>query len=245
MRHEEKKKAIRLRKEGKTYSEILAEISVAKSTLSEWLKSVQLAKSQKQRITKKRKDAALRGAQARRTVRMAEVESFRDDGFVDVGKISNRELWLLGIALYWAEGSKQNNRSPSAGVMFANSDARMIQIFLKWLEYMKIPMSEIIFELYVHETRKSDVLAFRRWWAHELGVSLGRLSRVYFKKGNPKTNRKNVADLYHGLIRIKVNSSTVLNRKIGGWVHGIVASLGSGVIGNTSAFGAEDSRIVP
>ena len=104
MRLAEKQKAIKLRKSGKTYSEILAEVPVAKSTLSEWLKSVQLAKPQKQRITKKRRMAALRGAQSRRQTRVSEVKALERDGLVEVGAISARELWLIGVALYWAEG---------------------------------------------------------------------------------------------------------------------------------------------
>lgn len=223
MKFVEKEKAIKLRKEGKTYSEILSEIPVAKSTLSEWFKSVQLAKSQEQRITKKRRDAALRGAEAQHQTRLSEVKSLERDGCIEIGKISDRELWLIGVALYWAEGSKQYEHSPSTGVVFNNSDSRMIRFFLRWLKQMKVPQIAIGFELYVHETRKPDVPAFRRWWAKELGISVSRFDRVYFKKGNPKTKRRNVADLYHGLIRIKVNSSTTLNRKIGGWVHGIVA----------------------
>lgn len=245
MKSVEKEKAIRLRKEGRTYSEILTEIPIAKSTLSEWLKSVQLAKSQKQRITKKRIESALRGAQARHQSRIAEIEELEQKGRIEIDRLSSRELWLIGIALYWAEGSKQYDHSPSTGIMFANSDERMLRVFLKWLEQMDIPPSAIFFELYVHESRKSEAKSFGRWWARELRQPLSKLDRVYLKKGNPKTNRKNIADLYHGLIRIKVNSSTVLNRKINGWVHGIVASLGSGVTGNTPAFGAGDSRIVP
>ena len=245
MKSEQKERAIILRKSGRTYSEILSEIPVAKSTLSEWLKSVNLAKSQKQRITQKRVAARLRAAQSRRTTRISETRSFEQKGITDIENLTERELWLIGIALYWAEGSKQYEHSPSTGIMFANSDVRMIRVFLRWLEQMKVPQSEIYLELYVHETRKTDAPAFVRWWARELMIPSGTLERVYFKKGNPKTNRKNVADLYHGLIRIKVNSSTVLNRKINGWVYGIVASLGSGVTGNTPAFGAGDSRIVP
>jgi len=43
----EKEKAIKLRKRGFSYSEILREIPVAKSTLSLWLRSVGLAKKQR------------------------------------------------------------------------------------------------------------------------------------------------------------------------------------------------------
>lgn len=245
MKFAEKEKAIKLRKEGKTYSEILAEIPVAKSTLSEWLKSVQLAKPQKQRLTKKRKESALRGAQARHDTRISEVKALEYSGLAEIGKISDRELWFIGIALYWAEGSKQYDHSPSTAVTFNNSDSRMVAVFLRWLEQIEVPASSIGFELYVHENRKSEVPEFKRWWVKELGISSSKLDRVYFKKGNPKTKRRNIGDSYHGLIRIRVKSSTALNRRISGWVHGIVASLGSGVTGNTPAFGAGDSRIVP
>lgn len=50
-----KQKAIRLRKRGHTYSEILRVIPIAKSTLSEWLKEVGLSIPQQQKITEKRK----------------------------------------------------------------------------------------------------------------------------------------------------------------------------------------------
>lgn len=245
MKSIEKETAIRLRREGKTYSEILSEVPVAKSTLSEWLKSVQLAKPQQQRITKKRKESALRGARIRRQTMISEIEVLKNSGRREIGDVSSRELWLIGIALYWAEGSKQYAHTPSTGIMFSNSDVQMAHVFLKWLEQLGVPQAKVYFELYIHETRKAESIKFKKWWIHELDVSPGQLNRIYFKKGNPKTNRKNIVDRYHGLIRIKVNSSTNLNRRINGWVHGIVASLGDGVIGNTPAFGAGDSRIVP
>lgn len=226
MKVSEKEKAIALRKAGKTYSEILSEVSVAKSTLSEWFKSVQLATPQKQRITEKRIAGALRGAHMRRQTRLAEVSDLEEVGITEVATISDRELWLIGTALYWAEGAKQHSHSPSSGIMFANSDVRMIRVFLAWLAYMHVPTSAIYFELYVHETRKADAPSFKNWWVHELCIHSKQIRGIYFKKGNPKTNRKNTVDLYHGLIRVKVNSSTTLNRRINGWVYGIVASLG-------------------
>ena len=143
MKSIEKQQAIQLRKEGKTYSEILSEIPIAKSTLSDWLKSVQLATPQKQRITKKRKSAALRGAQVRHQNRISEVEALEKQGFIDVNRLSARELWLIGVALYWAEGSKQYDHSPSTGVTFNNSDARMLLVFLKCLLHLLILLSHL------------------------------------------------------------------------------------------------------
>ena len=103
---EERKLAIQLRKEGKTYNEIMDIIPIAKSTLSEWLKSVHLAKPQVQCITKLRIEARLRGAESKRKIRLAEVTSLLEGGIQKVGTISKRELWLIGVALYWADGNK-------------------------------------------------------------------------------------------------------------------------------------------
>lgn len=216
--------AIRLRKEGKTYGEILEAVPVAKSTLSLWLRSVGMAVLQKQRITQKRMEAQRKGALSRHVARMREIEDLLQVGQKEVKHITERELWLIGIALYWAEGSKQNASSISAGIQFGNSDVRMIRVFLRWLHFLKIPMSDINFELYVHDNRKKDVPKFRAWWAQELDVEYALISRVYFKRDKPHTKRTNVSDLYHGLLRIKVRSSTTLNRKVSGWIGGIVAA---------------------
>ena len=56
-----KQKAIKLRRQGKTYSEILTEVPVAKSTLSLWLREVDLSITQKQRITEKKKKSTKKG----------------------------------------------------------------------------------------------------------------------------------------------------------------------------------------
>lgn len=245
MASEHKERAIQMRRQGKSYGEILAEIPVAKSTLSLWLRSVDLSKRQFQQNTEKRTAAALRGAHARREARLRAVSDFAQTGREDVGALSERELWLIGTALHWAEGSKQNAKAPSVGIVFGNSDPRMLVVFLRWLAYLGVSKDAIRYELYIHNDRKSDTDEFRLWWSQQLGIPMISADCVYFKNGNIRTKRTNVGDLYHGLLRIKVKSSTALNRKVGGWIEGIVHSMGSGVIGNTSAFEAEDSRIVP
>jgi hypothetical protein len=46
----EKGKAIQLRKQGKTFSEILREVSVSKGSLSYWLRDIKLTNEQLARI---------------------------------------------------------------------------------------------------------------------------------------------------------------------------------------------------
>lgn len=241
----EREQAIKLRREGKTYAEILQTVPVAKSTLSLWLRSVDLAQRQRQRITRKRRGAQAKGALVRKRNRLQEQLLSLETGIKDVGTLTEREAWLVGVALYWAEGSKQYDYRPSTGIVFGNSDPGMLRFFLVWLRMQGVSDAELVYELYLHSSRKEEVEKARRWWAKSLSLSLDSIDRVYFKQGNPKTRRHNRGDLYHGLLRIKVKSSTSLNRRINGWSQGLVATLGNGVIGNTSAFGAEESRFEP
>src|SRR3989344_4325293 len=153
----EKAEAIRLRRRGKTYSEILAVVHVAKSTLAIWFTEAHLAKSQEQRITELRRITQKKGAQARRDGRTSEVEHFLLRGIRDVGTLSSRELWLIGIALHWAEGSKQSARVPSQGIIFNNSDPKMLRVFIEWLKGLGISEENMLFSLYVHIDRQNDI----------------------------------------------------------------------------------------
>jgi hypothetical protein len=218
---ERKDKAILLRKEGKSYSEILQIVPVAKSTLSFWLRDVGLSSPQKQKITEKRLRAAFRGAQSRRTQRESSTKAITDSAIKEVGKITERELFLIGTALYWAEGSKQKEHYVSVPVVFSNSDPAMVVVFLKWLKLLKIDQERIHFELYVHESARERVPEMQHFWSKILKSSINNLTHVYFKKGNNSTNRRNIGREYHGLIRIKVKESTDLNRQVSGWVSGI------------------------
>lgn len=221
----ERELAIELRRQGLTYSEILKRVPVAKSTLSVWLGEVNLTVKQAQRITEKKKAAMLRGAHARRAQRVSSSKQIFSSAHKRVGRISPRELWLIGVALYWGEGSKQKEHNPSAGVVFGNTDELMLKFFLAWLEQERVSPSAIEFELYVHHSRQPEVLAFKKAWARALGISPARIERVYFKKGNPHTNRKNITDLYKGLLRIRVKASTDLNRGIAGAIQALGKSV--------------------
>lgn len=216
----EKKKAINLRKKGLSYSEILKEISVAKSTLSLWLRSVGLAKEQKQRLTEKRRIAALRGAKTRREQRLTITKDIKDNAEKEIKKLSKRELWLIGISLYWAEGHKEKDKGSLARL--GNSDPKMIKVFLRWLyEICGIKKKDIVFRIYLHETSKKRLKEVIKHWSRITGFSENNFQQITWKQNKIKTNRKNIGENYYGLLDVGVKKSINLNRKIQGWIEGI------------------------
>lgn len=215
--------AIKLRKSGKTYSEILKIVPVAKSTLSEWLRDVGIAKHHKQAFTEKRRIASHSGGLARRRQRIEISKGILDSSEIEIGKISDRELWLIGISLYWAEGSKEKEYAPGSGIKFSNSDPKMIIVFLKWLiKICKIKKDQIGFEIYTHDNYRDQTQRVKEYWSNITSFDIKFFNTVYFKKNIIKTKRKNTGDLYFGLLRVKVLKSSTLNRKVQGWVNGIL-----------------------
>ncbi len=218
-----KEKAIILRKNGLSYTEILKKVPIAKSTLSDWLHSVGLSKHQKQRLTEKKLASAKRGGAAKHQQRLDRTKAIMDIAKSEIGPISNRELWLMGTMLYWAEGSKEKEYRPGSGVQFTNMDPTMICLFLRWLkDVCYIDNTELIFEIYIHDTHRHRVKQIIDFWSEKIGIAPDYFSRIYFKKANIKTNRKNIDDTYFGVIRIRVRSSISLNRRIAGWTQGVV-----------------------
>ncbi len=222
---EEKQRAIALRKQGKTYSDILRAVPVAKSTLSIWLQEVGMAKAQKQIFTEAKRLASLRGGQAKRKQRIEKQQEIILRSKSEIGPLSKRELFLLGVSLYWAEGSKEKDYNPGSPLKFANSDPYMIKLFLNWLEEANVDKGRISFDIYLHDNNKYRVSEVIKYWSHHTGFS-EKLFRVYFKKNIPSTKRRNInPDTYFGLVRIYIKESSDLVRKINGWVEGIVEHL--------------------
>lgn len=221
-----KQKAIKLRREGMSYSEILMLVPVAKSTLSIWLRSVGLSKPQQQRLTAKKLDAGKRGGAARKEARINTTAGIVNKAKKQVGVISKRELFLIGAILYWAEGTKEKEAAPGSGIQFTNSDPKMLRIFLLWLRSAcKIEEEKIHFQIYLHETNEDRIREVVKYWSKSLMVAEDRLNKIYFKRSKMSTNRKNTGELYFGLVRIKVRESSGLVRSISGWVKGITHSL--------------------
>jgi len=219
-----KLRAIKLRKKGFSYSEIRKNIKVSKSSLSLWLRSVGLTKRQKQKLTIKKIAAIHRGWEKWSAVRINRTKRIKLEAHKDINRIEiNKEkLWLMGIMLYWAEGSKQKARSVSQQVVFSNSDAAMINLYIKWAKLcLNVKNENIKFEIYVHENYKKNIRESILYWSKITGYSTQKFDKIYYKKHNLKSARTNRGDNYHGLLRVSIRRSTDINRRISGWIDAI------------------------
>ncbi|MFF9914467.1 hypothetical protein [Streptomyces sp. NPDC013457] len=154
-------------------------------------------------------------------VRDAVRRKTKDDAALEVGALSARELFLVGVSLYWAEGSKDKPYDRREHVIFVNSDTDVIRVYVAWLDLLGIERECMRFRVMIHES--ADVAAAELHWAEVAGIDTSRLSRTTLKKHNPKTVRKNVGEAYRGCLVISVLQSAELYRRIEGWWRGIAS----------------------
>ncbi len=220
-----KAKAVELRMRGLSYNEIRKEVPVAKSTLSIWLSSIKLRKKYQYILSKRRLDTARKGWETSKKLRILRTNNIKAAARLEIKKIgiSKNELFYMGLMLYWAEGAKQKEYKPSVGVIFSNSDSKMINLFIQWLrQSLGLATERIRVDVYIHESHSVRSLEIRNHWMRESGISDAQFDKIYYKKHKLSTNRRNRDGGYFGVLRVKVTRSTDLNRKIAGWIEGVV-----------------------
>jgi hypothetical protein len=212
-------KARQLRLQGWTYDRIQMELGCSKSSISLWVRDLPTPE-RRPRTREESSAIAKKGWEAKLRVREEERQRTRRSAAEEVGRMSDRELFLVGVGLYWAEGAKRKPHSRSERVTFVNSDPTMIAVFLAWLELLNVAPETLRFAVQIHET--ADSAAAERFWADHVGIETSQLLKTTLKKHNPRTNRKNTGDNYYGCLRIDVRDGAELYRRIEGWWYGIV-----------------------
>ncbi len=219
------KKVMELRKQGLSYSKIMKKTGVPKSTVSNWVNKVELTEEQREALNSNRRRAGLKGGIARKNQRIERENKIKIEAKKELKDLIKDSLWLLGVVLYWGEGSKTKPWRIGECVILNNMDPEMIFIFKKWLvEKLGVNESNLQFQLYVHETTK-DVERIKEFWSKKLQINKDEI-RVYYKRNKINTLRKNIGGDYNGLIRIKVLKSFDLNRKITGYIEGLIELFG-------------------
>ncbi|MET7380254.1 hypothetical protein ABZT08_15785 [Streptomyces sp. NPDC005526] len=211
-------RARELRLQGWTYDRIEAELGCSRSSVSLWVRDLPKPEP---RYTPDEQRALMNEGLARR--RAAEDEERKRTKLAarqEVGEMTDRELFLAGVALYWAEGSKSKAYDRRERAVFVNSDPGVIKVYLAWLDLLDVDRERLRFRVLIHES--ADVETAHQYWADIADVDPSVFAKPTLKKHNPKTVRKNTGDDYHGCLVIGVARSAHLYNRIEGWWAGIV-----------------------
>ncbi|MGW2777089.1 helix-turn-helix domain-containing protein [Streptomyces olivaceoviridis] len=213
-------RARELRLQGWTYDQIEAELGCSRSSVSLWVRD--LPRPERRRTPEEAATIARKGWEEKLRVRDEERQRTKEEAKRSIGGLSTRELFLVGVGLYWAEGGKDKPYDRRENVTFVNSDPGMIRVFLAWLDLLQVERERLRFTVMIHEN--ADVGGAERYWADLVGADASMFNKTTLKKHNPKTVRKNTGDGYRGCLVIKVLKGADLYRRIEGWWCGIVGA---------------------
>jgi len=211
-----KLKAQELRARGLSIKEIEKKIKVSRSSVSLWVRDVKLTKKQIKKLYVNKKTGSLKGsyiAAMNKIRRKKELTKLMiKNGEKEVENISNRDKFIAGIAMYFAEGTKN-----SSNVSFSNSDPRSIKFMVDWFRKIcNVPNKKIRCNLYIHDNLNEATA--KKYWSDLIKIPLEQFRKSYIVKNN--TNRLRKVKHIYGILRITVSDAN-LNRKIMGWISGL------------------------
>lgn len=118
--------------------------------------------------------------------------------------VSEKSLKMAGVMLYWAEGFKATEWS----VDLANSDPRMITVFLKFLRTIcGVEESRLRVQLYCYTNQ--DVSFLKKYWSGLTGIPISQFIKPYIRKDFKvaKTGK-----MKYGLVHIRYSDKKLLQQ---------------------------------
>lgn len=177
----DKQKAILLRQKGLSYSQIKEKLGISKSTLSGWLYDMPLSE---ERIKELRDFSPQRIERYRNTMRDKKETRLRDvykKVSKDIGQFSKREIFLLGLFLYWGEGTKR----ASCSTQLTNTNPAMLKFFIKWLELLGVNRKDLKVKLHLYSDMNiNEGIAF---WSKTLKIPVSQFKKPYIKETKLKS----------------------------------------------------------
>lgn len=171
----DKEKAIFFRKQGYSYSEIKREIGISKSTLNNWLHSYPLSKNDIERLDSKKDQRIERYRNTMREKRKKVLNKVYEQVALDIGNLTNREIFIAGLFLFFWGGGKTMDGCTS----LSNTDPAVVTFFCNWLKILNVPKGKIKVRLQLYADM--DIEESVKYWSALLGISKDCFRKSYIK----------------------------------------------------------------
>lgn len=207
-----------LRRQGLSIGAIAQKLSVSKGTVSLWCRDLILTLVQKETILQNAITAGHRGrmmgSETNKKKKLARIEEGRKWSRDNLSCLSTRDLFIAGIALYWAEGSKKDLK-----VSFVNSEPILVSLMYRWFkEIMSVKREEFMPRIFINSIHKKRASAVLNFWASLLGLPIGQFGNITFLKMKQKKVYENY-DNYYGVLALRIRKPSMIRYRILGLIE--------------------------
>jgi predicted transcriptional regulator len=216
----ERLKARSLRQNGYSVKTISKLLKVSRSSVSIWVRDIQLTPQQLRQLNQNSLDGRAKGRTMTSKMYQIRRECIRqqslESGLRRLGNLTQRDLFITGLALYWGEGNKKTKE-----VRLTNSDPAVIKIALLWFKRcFNIPISQLIAFVGInasHHDRESEII---KYWSGLTSIPLSQFRKSIIKKSASKKIYLN-RDQYYGTLSIRVLKGTIIHYQIQGLIEAL------------------------
>lgn len=208
----------KLRRKGYTFREILEKLPfLSKSTVSNWVRGIRLTPKQEKQILEKQlrgRVALMKYNKRRHREAVQSAQKIISEAKREIGKMTGRDLMIVGTALYWAEGSKKQ----IGAIDFANSDPKIIVLIMRFFrEICKVPENRFKCRLTLHPGVNEEEA--KMFWSKTANVPLIQFTKSYIKPPKSSTERMHNI-LYKGTCQVRFGDIRVFH-KIRGFIKAL------------------------
>lgn len=212
--------AEKLRSTGYSYNMISRRLGIAKSTLSNWFKDQPFTPNRE--VLERIQYGPIRSGEKAHNRRVQEIVTIKRTGIKELGELSTRDLWLLGLGLYIGEGNKSHET-----ICIVNSDPNVIKLTIKWFKEI-CELEDKNITVAIHLYPDNNIWECFKFWSRITGLPIENFRKVQI---DTRTNKLSIKKrkLPYGTAHIKVISSgnpergVRLYRRLAGWIEGALS----------------------
>ena len=133
----------------------------------------------------------------------------------ELGTLSRRDLMLLSVAIYWAEGYTRSENI----VRVSNSDPLIIHLMIRFFqEVCGVPKEKI--RATIHLYPQIDTKKAIKYWSRITGLPSKQFTKPQIQISRSSKRKRDPHRLPYGTLHLNI-SSTELTWKIKGWIQGV------------------------
>jgi len=202
MKFDKQIKAKELRSQGKSLDFISKELEVSKSSVSLWVRDIELSDGQKEKLlSNKSNNFVDKFSAQKRLDAMSIRRKWQQEGRNKAKE--NNLLHSMGCMLFWAEGAKNKN-----SIIFVNSDANMLRLFVRFLKTLGVVNEDIRISINCFLQNADNINQVHHFWVEQLDIH-----GCIIKKPTIKITNNAIEN--HGIVRICVHKTQLAQHIFG------------------------------
>jgi predicted transcriptional regulator len=203
MKPDKRLEAQRLRREeGLAITEICKLLGVAKSSVSMWVRDIELTEAQKEELHRRHYSykAQIKGSHTNAIRAKAQREIYQAEGRAKAHE--NDSLHVAGCMLYWGEGAKARNV-----LHLGNADADLVSFYVRFLrQSLQLDVNQIVVRIYCYLGNGIPQEDIETYWLDTLQLPRECLRKSVINP-QPKSSQQKGRKLKYGVCTISVFST--------------------------------------